>query len=221
MLIIFKGCTFSFTQISQKILDFKRNFCKTSHILKRCAKLQKLLNLICFDFSMIKIRKHLQKDIPYRVKWLNNPHVNKFIGDELGQKTNLQKEKKWFTNYKKAKNKKFFTICDDSKPIGFLGLSNISNPNKNADLFIAIGEDDYRGKGIGKISMKWIIDYGFTKLKLHKINLGVTKDNISAVKLYQSLGFVIEGEMRDEVFYEGKFYNFLSMAIFNRNQNKK
>jgi hypothetical protein len=56
---------------------------------------------------MIKIRKHLEKDVPYRVKWLSNPNVNKFIGDELGQKTNLQKEKNWFANYNKAKDKKF------------------------------------------------------------------------------------------------------------------
>jgi len=170
---------------------------------------------------MIKIRKHLQKDIPCRVKWLSNPNVNKFIGDEMGQKTNLKKEKEWFTNYLKAKNKKFFTICENSTPIGFMGLLNISKPNKNADLFIAIGEDGCRGKGIGKIAMEWIIDYGFKKLKLHKINLGVIKNNIQAVKLYQSLGFVIEGEMKDEVFYKNKYYNFLSMAIFNRNQNKK
>ncbi|MFH1822459.1 MAG: GNAT family protein [Patescibacteria group bacterium] len=170
---------------------------------------------------MIKIRKHLEKDIPYRVRWLCNSNVNKFIGDEMGQKTKLKKEKEWFANYQKAKNKKFFTICDNSKPIGFMGLSNISKPNKNADLFIAIGEDNYRGKGIGKISMEWIIDYGFNKLKLHKINLGVIKDNILAVNLYKSLGFIIEGNMKDEVFYDGKFYDFLSMAIFNRNQNKE
>lgn len=163
----------------------------------------------------------MPKDIPYRVKWLNNPKVNKFIGEEVGQKTNLEKEKVWFANYQKAKNKKFFTVCDNSKPIGFFGLSNISKLNKNADLFIAIGEDDHRGKGVGKITMKFIIDYGFKKLKLHKINLGVVKDNIPAVKLYQSLGFIIEGEMRDEVFFEGKFHDFLSMAIFSRNQTKK
>ena len=53
---------------------------------------------------MIKIRKHLEKDIPYRVKWLNNPNVNKFIGDEVEQKTNLKKEKEWFVNYIKSKN---------------------------------------------------------------------------------------------------------------------
>lgn len=167
---------------------------------------------------MIKIRRHLEKDIPFRVKWLNNPNVNKFIGNEMGQKTNLPKEKEWFANYKKSKNKRFFTVCDNSKPIGFMGLSNISKQNKNADLFIAIGEDDFRGKGIGKISVKWLIDYGFKKLKLHKINLGVIKKNIPAVNLYKSLGFVIEGEMKDEVFYNGKFYNFLSMAIFNKNK---
>ncbi|MDP3043149.1 MAG: GNAT family protein [bacterium] len=166
---------------------------------------------------MIKIRRHLQKDIPYRVKWLSNPNVNRFVGDEMGQKTNLKKEKEWFANYQKAKNKKFFTICDDSMPIGFMGLSNISKPNKNADLFIAIGEDDYHGKGIGKTAMEWIIDYGFNKLKLRKINLGVIKDNIPAVNLYKSLGFITEGKMKEEVFYKGKFHDFLSMAIFNRN----
>lgn len=170
---------------------------------------------------MIKIRKHLQKDIPCRVKWLNNPKMNKFVGDEMGKKTNLRKQREWFANYLKTKNKKFFTICDNSKPIGFMGLSNISKANKNADLFIAIGEDDYRGKGIGKIAVKWIIDYGFNKLKLHKINLGVIKDNLPAVKLYQSLGFIVEGEMKDEVCKNGKFYDFLSMAIFNKSRNKK
>jgi len=165
---------------------------------------------------MIKIRKHEKKDIPCRVKWLSNPKVNKFIGDKLGQGTNLKKEKEWFLNYEKAKNKIFFTICDNARPIGFMGLSNIDKTNKNADVFIAIGEDEYRGKGIGKIVMKWIIDYGFKKLKLHKINLGVIKDNVPAVKLYKSVGFVVEGQMKDEVFCKGKYYDFLSMAIFNR-----
>lgn len=170
---------------------------------------------------MIKIRPHQKEDIPYRVKWLNNPYVNKFIGDELGQKTNLKKEKEWFANYQNTRNKKIFTICDGAKPIGFIGLSDISKQNKNADLFITIGEDEYRGKGIGKIAMKWIIDYGFNKLELHKINLGVIEKNFPAVNLYKSLGFITEGKMKDEVFYGGKFYDFLLMAIFNRNQNKK
>ncbi len=52
---------------------------------------------------MIKIRRHKEADIPYRVKWLNSPQVNKFIGDNLGQKTSLKKQREWFLNYKKDK----------------------------------------------------------------------------------------------------------------------
>lgn len=165
---------------------------------------------------MITFRKHSSKDIPYRVTWLNNPLVNKFIGDELGQKTTLAKQRAWFKAYAKATNKQFFTICDGTKPIGFMGLSNISKTNKNADVFIAIGDDNYRGKGIGRMAMTWLIAYGFKKLRLHKLNLGVIKDNLPAVSLYQSLGFVIEGEMKDEVCSKGKYYSMLSMALFTK-----
>lgn len=164
---------------------------------------------------MIKIRIHKKIDIPYRLRWLNNPKVNRYIGDKLGEKTTLKEQEKWFKNYQKDKNKKFFTIFFDNKPVGVVGLSNISKQNRKADLFIMIGEDRYRGKGIGKQAMEWIIEYGFKKLRLHKINLGVIEDNKIAVKLYKKLGFKIEGKMIDEV-YNNKFYNFLTMALFRK-----
>jgi len=165
---------------------------------------------------MIKIRIHKKIDIPFRVKWLNNSNANKFVGDNIGETTTLKKQKEWFDNYQKNKNKKFFTITDNGKPIGFMGLSNINKVNKNGDLFIMIGDDDYRGKGVGKIVMNWLIDYGFKKLKLYKINLGVIADNVPAVKLYKKLGFKIEGTMIDEVRYKNNYYDFYSMALFNK-----
>lgn len=66
--------------------------------------------------------------------------------------------------------------------------------------------------------MEWLIKYGFEKLNLHKINLGVIKENVPTVNLYKSLNFIIEGEMRDEIFRKGKFYNVLTMAIFYRSK---
>lgn len=165
---------------------------------------------------MMKIRIHKKIDIPYRVAWLNDPKVNKYLGDELGKRTSLKKQKKWFKNYQKDKNKKFFTILFNNKPIGVVGLSNISKQNKNADLFIMIGENDFRGKGISKEAMKWIIEYGYNNLKLHKINLGVIEDNKIAVNLYKKLGFKVEGKMIDEVYHKSRFYNFLSMALFKK-----
>ena len=170
---------------------------------------------------MIKIKPHKISDTPYRVIWLNNPNVSKFIGDNSDKTTTLKKEKLWFNKYSKDKNKKFFTIYDNKIPIGFLGLSHIDKTNRNADAFIAIGDDKYRGKGFGKIAMKYLIDYGFIKLGLHKINLKVFEKNIPAVNLYKKLGFVVEGIMKDEAFFSGEYQNLISMAIFNKNEASK
>lgn len=169
---------------------------------------------------MIIIRKHTRKDLSYRVKWLNNSKANKFLGDRLGEKTTLKKEEKWFDDYEKNKNKKFFTICDDKKSIGFMGLSYIDKFNKNADLFIVIGDDNYRGKGIGRKAMLWLVNYGFKKLSLHKIRLQVYKENIGAYKLYKKLGFKIEGVMKDESYSKGKFYDLVIMAKFDKDVKK-
>ena len=110
---------------------------------------------------MINFKPHKRSDIVYRVKWFNNDRVNKYIGDKIGQKTIILKETEWFDRYIKNKNKKFFTICDSGLPIGLVGLSKIDKHNKEAEVFIAIGNDDYCGKGFGKKSMEYIINYGF------------------------------------------------------------
>ena len=165
---------------------------------------------------MIRIRKHTREDISYKLKWLSDPYVRYLIGEKPNKKANLKEELKWFKDYEKKKNKKFFTICDNKTPIGFMGLSYIDKVNNNSDLFIIIGDKNYRGKGFGRKVMMWLLDYGFKKLKLHKIKLQVMEKNTSAIRLYESLGFKNEGKMKGEVYFNGRYYNLITMAKFNK-----
>jgi RimJ/RimL family protein N-acetyltransferase len=166
---------------------------------------------------MIKFKDHKRKDIPYRIKWLNNKKANVFISDN-NKKTNRAKQIKWFDDYEKNKNKKFFTIYDEMKPIGFMGFSNIDKINKKAEIFIMIGDDNYRGRGYGKDSLKYLLDYGFKKLGMKKIYLGVYKENNSAISCYKSVGFKIEGVFKKDAFFNGRYHDSIMMAIFsNRN----
>lgn len=77
----------------------------------------------------------------------------------------------------------------DGQPIGFMGLSEINNDSNAASLFILIGEDDFRGKGLGKESMAWLIDYARTQLGLGKLELEVHVENLPAIGSYNKLGF--------------------------------
>ena len=113
---------------------------------------------------MITFLPHERKDIPLRVRWLNNRNANVFAVDDPNHVTNIAEQEKWFDDYENKfalGQKKFFTIGDEEKPIGLMGLSNIDHDKKNANIFIMIGEDEYRGRGIGKQSLHFLIKYSF------------------------------------------------------------
>lgn len=148
---------------------------------------------------MITFKSHSKTDIPYRVKWLNNQQANKFAVENPSHKTNISEQTKWFEDYKKNEAKKFFTILEDEKPVGFMGLSKINQTKKSANLFVLIGEDCARGRGIGAQSVKYLINYGFGMLTLNIIELEVNKRNTTAIKLYCKLGFIKLDENNEEI----------------------
>lgn len=148
---------------------------------------------------MFKIRKHLKKDIPLRVKWLNNPKATKYALERPEKKTNIKEQTAWFVSYFKNKKKLFFTIVYNNMAIGFMGFSSINRKTKTADIFIMIGEDQYRRKGLGKKAFQYLLEYGFKKLKLKEINLEVNKKNKMAIKLYKKSGFKIKNINKYEI----------------------
>ena len=148
---------------------------------------------------MLSFKPHSKKDIQLRLKWLNNKKANIFAVDDPNSETTYEKEEKWFESFEKNENKKFFTIYFDDKPIGFMGLTIKKDSNNEAGLFIMIGEDDFRGKGYGKESLQYLINYAFKTLNLNKLTAEVNKKNIASIQLNKSLGFEITGESDNEL----------------------
>lgn len=150
---------------------------------------------------MITFVPHAREDIPLRVRWFNSHKGVLYATDELECITTEDSQNEWFDNYDiELKNgmKDFFTILSGDKRVGFMGLSNMNKSIGNASLFILIGEDKYRGVGIGEKSMNYLINYAFKDLNLISLYLEVDSSNLSAVNLYYKLGFENIGE-------DGKF----------------
>ena len=53
------------------------------------------------------------------------------------------------------------------------------------------------------------------KLNLYKINLGVSELNISALSLYNSLGFKKEGILVGQIFKNNIRVNIINMSLFS------
>ena len=148
------------------------------------------------------------------VNWLNDPEIYKYLdsGGSYTKKTLLD----YLTKY--TEQSVYFwaiIIKEDNAHIGNIKVDQIIKKNHTGEFGILMGDKNKWGQGFAKEATKLVIDYCFNVLELRKITLGVIKDNIAAVKLYQNLGFETEGIFKMHGIYNGKFCDALRMAKFN------
>ena len=70
----------------------------------------------------------------------------------------------------------------------------------------------YQGRGVGRALMNACLDYADHWANYSRVQLTVHADNARAIKLYQSLGFVYEGRLRDFSFREGGYVDAIFMG---------
>ena len=145
----------------------------------------------------VAIRKFEKKDIPNKVKWINNPENNKYLHYDLPLE--IEKTEKWFDNNKYRTDRFDAVIEMDNIPVGTIGLLSIDKKNNKAEFYIAMGETDHKGKGVAKRASLLVLKYGFEKLGLNKIYLFTEVENIAAQKLFERIGFINEGHIREDV----------------------
>lgn len=100
--------------------------------------------------------------------------------------------------------------------VGTVGLHGLREIYHSAEFRILIFHPDAIGKGIGTEATRLLVDYGFSRLNLNRIWLGVHEDNKGAIKCYEKAGFKIEGRLREELFTHGKYWDAVRMGILRK-----
>ena len=102
------------------------------------------------------------------------------------------------------------------KAVGVVGLHISRNPRLRHSASIGIMVHvDYQGKGIGTALLNKVIDLADNWLMLVRLELTAFVENEGAVKLYQSLGFQIEGTKKYAAIRNGKYADEYLMARYN------
>lgn len=150
----------------------------------------------------IGIRKFQEKDIPYKVKWINDEQNNTFLHYELP----LREDKTliWFNAVQDREDRADYTIIVNSQPVGLIGLLNIDKKNRKAEYYITLGESDFKGKGIAKKSSDLLIRECYQKYNLNKIYLYTETENIPAQLLFNRIGFIKEGVLKEDLIQNDK-----------------
>jgi len=147
-------------------------------------------------------------------QWANDSEVTyyMFMGAMPNTIELLEEE---YEQLVKSKNDVVFAVIEKETDIhvGNVGLYVINWITRSAEFRIIIGEKEYWKKGYGTEATKLTVDYGFGKLNLNKVWLGVNAAHKDAIKAYEKAGFVHEGILRQEIYRNGEYYDAVRMSI--------
>jgi ribosomal-protein-alanine N-acetyltransferase len=123
------------------------------------------------------------------LSWMRDENLSRFI-QGVNKNTSLENLHRYVAEKNESPNSLLLGIfhLETSKHIGNLKLEPIVF-GVDATVGILIGEEAWRGKGVGFEVMSHVIKYSFDEFKLNRIQLGVDLDNLPAVRLYEKLGF--------------------------------
>ena len=103
----------------------------------------------------------------------------------------------------------FFLLIDKESglPIGECGFHSWNTAHNRSEVFYNMKNDKKKQKGYMTEALKAILEFGFTGLKLHRIEALIAAENEPSLRLLLRYGFSKEGTMRED--YE----------LYSRNEN--
>jgi len=155
---------------------------------------------------MISFRYAVGDDAGFIVKTQRHAEVAEFIGfcDEAEILASIADPEQAY----------LIALDDDRNAVGFAYLRQLGRPERSIELYrLAIAD---RNKGYGGAFLELLLAEAFGPLKANRLWLDVFPENARARTVYQRLGFVEEGTLRDVYIQDGKFRSTIIMSILAR-----
>lgn len=154
-----------------------------------------------------------EKNIEQLRIWRNSEDLRKYFREYREIDTAMQK--KWYYERVSGSITQVdfeIHIKDTGKLIGHCGLYYIHPIYRSGELTIYVGDFTERNKGYGTNALKTLLQYGFDQLNLNRISAEVYTNN-NAVRVYQKVGFIGEGVLRQSVFKDGKYLDSIMLSM--------
>jgi diamine N-acetyltransferase len=168
-----------------------------------------IVNVVGERVALGPLRRDL---LPTYQRWMNDLSILRWFGAPM-QPMTLEREAAWYDHEATVEGPIGFTIYERAgwRPIGNCALNEVDHRHGTAYLAILIGERDARGKGYGTEAVRLLLDFAFTALGLHNVQLGVDEANLAARRAYEKAGFKEIGRRRQAILELGRRWDEILM----------
>jgi len=160
-----------------------------------------------------------KEDLKKLMDWRNIPDFRKHFREYREINTDMQEA--WYQNKVLNDNSTImFSIkrVSDNELIGCCGLCYINWIHRHADLSLYIGwNNEYiDDTGYAKESCILLFNYAFNELGLNKIWTEIYEFDEKKKKLYDELNMQLDGVLRENYYYDGKWWDSYILSILYR-----
>jgi len=167
----------------------------------------------------IVLREFRKEDVAPIQAWVGNEEITRYLGfvmfpQSLEETTSFVERQ---LVRKGTPDEGVFVIALRNDPdleyIGAVGFHGISWRDRHCELGIVIGREDLLGKGLGAEAIRLALGFAFDFLNMNKVNLTVFEYNERGRRCYARCGFKEEGRIREQRFYNGRYWDVIIMGI--------
>lgn len=171
----------------------------------------------------LTLRKINYQDVDFIFKHFGDEEVCQYMVDNEPVKTMEEAEDiiKWsHSNDTCPTNNRWLIIYNETnEPVGTIGFHRWDKNNKIAELGYDLCKKYWR-KGIMNEAMSKVLEFGFKKMDLNRIQAFVHVDNIASYNILRRNGFYAEGVIRDMYFFRGKYHDHYMMSLLLKDYKK-
>ncbi len=137
--------------------------------------------------------------------------INYLTGSESHYEESAVRE--FYARCTEDDNRCDFLIFDNDKIIGEVVINEIDYEVKSGHYRICLFYADYLGKGHGTFATKSILNFAFKHLQLQRVGLEVYSFNDRAIKMYEKIGFIREGRLRNAILSRDGYADIICMSM--------
>lgn len=186
-------------------------------------KIKKMLRLDTATFPEIGtarlcLRQLSPDDAPAIFALRTDPEVNQYLERPLLRRLEEAQDVIQSLNQGVANNSWIFwaiALKDNNQLIGTICIWNISRINSSADIGYEL-LPGYQGKGIMQEALSQVLDFGFQKMQLNKLQAFTHKNNNKSLQLLQKNGF-----SRDEQVEEQEHAGEKGLVVYSRERLRR
>jgi Acetyltransferases, including N-acetylases of ribosomal proteins len=147
--------------------------------------------------------------------WISDPEIQSLYSGPVYSTKQEVKEllDKYISSYEKDDYYRWAIILKETDEcIGQIAYFLVDNNNHFAEIEYCIG-NLFQRKGLATEATKAVIQYGFDKMNLHKVQICHKSINIPSRKVIEKCGLVYEGTLRDFFYHDGEYIDRLYYSI--------